>query len=257
MDTQLEHNTPIVSSQTSWLSMDSTQAIYGSTGGHHLQPQEHNHFTESYLSANENVVVVAAEDDGGGGDRFESEASVIARLQAKLEAARTKQLSLEKENHCLQNRVQDLEKELEEVKGKLAKGANAHELSFRAIRNQLAATIKCFSSPSSSSSSKDLKNGGNKRRKRKHSENEPAPSSSSSGITRVVFVHKCDECDVFSTKSDVSLILHKMNHAIAEKQYRLEVGSFTTRTANTSDIYECPVCVEGPKMTLHEVYLHL
>lgn len=227
--------------------MDSNQVIYNSKDGHHQK--QHNQFYKSYLNTNKSAIAVVDED----GNRFDSEASLIAKLQVKLDEEHVKQLTLEKENHTLKIRVQELEKELEDAKTKLIKGVDVHEFSFRAIRNQLAATIDCLSS---TSSPKQLKNKNNKKPKRKHIvENEQGASTS--GITRLVFIHKCDECDVFSTKSDASMILHKINHAIVEEQDRFQVDSFTTRKPNTKDIYKCPVCVDEHKMTLHQVYFHI
>ena len=81
-------------------------------------------------------------------------------------------------------------------------------------------------------------------------------TSSRRAPPRLEFDHHCDECS-FHSKSDVSLILHKMNHSIVDQQYVLSATSFTTRNSNSKNIYNCPACDSGSSLTRHEVYRHI
>jgi hypothetical protein len=66
--------------------------------------------------------------------------------------------------------------------------------------------------------------------------------------------HTCDSCQ-FRTKSQVSLLLHKVNHGLTQKHLQLPTTIFTTKNNNNSFLYRCPAC-EG-KFTRHEVYSHI
>lgn len=69
-------------------------------------------------------------------------------------------------------------------------------------------------------------------------------------------IHTCDECN-FETKSEVSVILHKLNHKVTSQALLLPTNSFTTRSTNSKSEYICPCCDEGVKLTRHEVYRHI
>jgi hypothetical protein len=64
----------------------------------------------------------------------------------------------------------------------------------------------------------------------------------------------CDTCQ-FRTKSEVSLLLHKVNHGLTQKHLQLPTTIFTTKNNNSSFLYKCPAC-DG-KFTRHEVYSHI
>ncbi|CAG2111512.1 unnamed protein product [Medioppia subpectinata] len=64
----------------------------------------------------------------------------------------------------------------------------------------------------------------------------------------------CDTCQ-FRSKSQVSLLLHQVNHGLTQKHLQLPTTIFTTKNNNNSFLYRCPQC-EG-KFTRHEVYSHI
>ena len=67
--------------------------------------------------------------------------------------------------------------------------------------------------------------------------------------------HVCDSCQ-FRTKSEVSLLLHKVNHGLTQKNLQLPTTIFTTKNnTNHSFLYRCPAC-DG-KFTRHEIYSHI
>lgn len=79
--------------------------------------------------------------------------------------------------------------------------------------------------------------------------------SSGNKVVRVNGEHVCDSCQ-FRTKSEVSLLLHKVNHGLTQKNLQLPTTIFTTKNnTNQSFLYRCPAC-DG-KFTKHEVYSHI
>ena len=68
----------------------------------------------------------------------------------------------------------------------------------------------------------------------------------------------CDKCD-FKTKSEVSLILHTINHKLSHPNQRrliLHPNMFSSRNPNSSYLYMCPIC-EGTALTRNEIYPHI
>ena len=79
--------------------------------------------------------------------------------------------------------------------------------------------------------------------------------STANRVIRVNGEHVCDSCQ-FRTKSEVSLLLHKVNHGLTQKNLQLPTTIFTTKNnMNQSFLYRCPAC-DG-KFTRHEVYSHI
>ncbi|XP_054164794.1 zinc finger protein 407-like [Oppia nitens] len=64
----------------------------------------------------------------------------------------------------------------------------------------------------------------------------------------------CHTCQ-FRSKSQVSLLLHQVNHGLTQKHLQLPTTIFTTKNNNNSFLYRCPAC-DG-KFTRHEVYSHI
>ncbi|XP_054164500.1 transcriptional repressor CTCFL-like [Oppia nitens] len=68
----------------------------------------------------------------------------------------------------------------------------------------------------------------------------------------------CDKCD-FKTKSEVSLILHTINHKLSHPNQRrliLHPNMFSNRNPNNSYLYMCPIC-DGTALTRNEIYPHI
>ena len=81
------------------------------------------------------------------------------------------------------------------------------------------------------------------------------PFSGTGKAVRVNGEHVCEGCQ-FRTKSEVSLLLHKVNHGLTQKNLQLPTTIFTTKNnTNHSFLYRCPAC-DG-KFTRHEVYSHI
>lgn len=69
---------------------------------------------------------------------------------------------------------------------------------------------------------------------------------------------ECDKCD-FRTRSEVSLILHTINHKLSHPNQRrliLHPNMFSSRNPNSSYLYMCPIC-EGTALTRNEIYPHI
>ncbi|CAG2162957.1 unnamed protein product [Oppiella nova] len=79
---------------------------------------------------------------------------------------------------------------------------------------------------------------------------------------------ECDKCD-FKTRSEVSLILHTINHKLSHPNQRrliLHPNMFSSRNPNSSYLYMCPICdghitgflsLNGSALTRNEIYPHI
>lgn len=159
-----------------------------------------------------------------------SSLALIEHLQINLRQEQERRLELEKEVSNLQKRTAELERLVAEKSEALARSADVQEAQLASIKHRLMRTVRHVTGASSCD-----------------------PRSSSE---RVQFVHQCDQCQ-FATRSEVSLILHKINHGIREQHFSLSTQHFTTRNSNSKSIYDCPACDEGASLTRHEVYRHI
>ena len=183
-----------------------------------------------YSLANQSLGVTNNTEQTGGG--FCSNlASVIEHLQFSLRQEQERRLELEKEVSSLRKKSADLERLLLEKNDIVVKTTNLQEVQFTTIKQRLLRTLKNVTS-----------NGW--------------LDTGTSAFKKIEFLHQCDQCQ-YRTRSEVSLILHKMNHCINEQQYYLSTHYFTTRNSNSKSIYECPACDTGTKLTRHEVYRHI
>lgn len=162
--------------------------------------------------------------DGANADENE----VLQSLQQQLQQEQQIRLQLEQDLQEEKKKNEELESKLRQVEALSTQAKRQHEGQLKRIKHEL---IK----------GDPFEQGGRKK-------NVPVK------ITEPV--HTCDEC-TFDTKSEVSIILHKMNHNIQQKQFILSTTCFTTRNTNSKNTYACPACDDAPKLTRHEVYRHI
>lgn len=178
-----------------------------------------------------------------------------------LRKEREENVKLEREVLNLRKLVGQLEKEIKYKDELLAKSGQMHKVELESLNKQLSETLELFVDSEQKLTPSTPATSG----QRRGSFVAPDPVSSqplarrtrsSVRKSRIQFVHQCDECS-FETKSDVSVILHKMNHAIPDEPNKLAYTSFTTRNFNSKAIYNCPACDAGVNLTRHEVYRHV
>ncbi len=180
---------------------------------------------------------------------------VLEQLQTAMNRENDRSSELEKELASCKKRLRDLEAQLQAKDDRLIKGDDLHHTHLRTVKDKLlqclrlmnpraAAEAAAASSSTFTPAPGDVDSLG------------AAAAAAASTPTRIIFEHRCDECN-FRSKSDVSLILHKMNHSIVEQQFVLSTTAFTTRNSNTKAIYNCPACDSGANLTRHEVYRHI
>lgn len=176
---------------------------------------------------------------------------VLEQLQTAMNRENDRSSDLEKELASCKKRLRDLEAQLQAKDERLAKGDDLHHTHLRTVKDKLLQCLglmnpKAAAEAAAASSSTTFTQG----------DAESLGTAGPSTPAKVVFEHRCDECN-FRSKSDVSLILHKMNHSIVEQQFVLSTSAFTTRNSNTKAIYHCPACDSGANLTRHEVYRHI
>ncbi|KAH9407615.1 hypothetical protein TYRP_012437 [Tyrophagus putrescentiae] len=163
---------------------------------------------------------------------------VLEQLQTAMNRENDRSSELEKELASCKKRLRDLEAQLQAKDDRLIKGDDLHHTHLRTVKDKLlqclrlmnpraAAEAAAASSSTFTPAPGDVDSLG------------AAAAAAASTPTRIIFEHRCDECN-FRSKSDVSLILHKMNHSIVEQQFVLSTTAFTTRNSNTKAIYNCP-----------------
>lgn len=155
--------------------------------------------------------------------------AMIEHLQQTLRKEQTRRIELEKELSNLKIKYSDLQRKFFEQQDEKEKNAEFQQNQLENIKQRLYNTLRA-TYEDNFFISKDI----NK---------------------KIDYIHECDEC-TFKTKSNVSLILHKMNHKIKELQYQLSTSSFTTRNSNSKSIYKCSACDTGD-LTRHQVYRHI
>jgi hypothetical protein len=175
----------------------------------------------------ETIYIQVQQSNSFDGQTTDVEA-VVQQLQQQLHDEQQHRLQLEQELQLEREKCSELESKLRSQQNLTTQSKAQHEIQLKRLKQEL---IK--SDPSEQGSTR-------KRTVTKISE----PT------------HTCDECP-FDTKSEVSIILHKMNHGIAQKQFILSTTCFTTRNTNSKNTYSCPACDEAPKLTRHEVYRHI
>lgn len=164
-----------------------------------------------------------------------SSLAVIDHLQSALRHEQERRAEMEKELAVYKKRVHELETVMATKDERLTRGSELHQAQLQSIRARVRQSLKYATATKSQSFLK--------------SEGSVKPK-------QIEFDHRCDEC-TFHSKSDVSLILHKINHSLVEQQHVLSATSFTTRNQNSKNIYTCPACNSANKMTRHEVYRHI
>ena len=184
--------------------------------------------------------------------------AVIDQLQASLRYENERRLELEKELTILRKRCRDLEQSIFGKEEKLVHGTSLNQAYLLSIKSKLLRTLKNVSGFNSSTNTTITATPSAAAILQKNSANQGADLDviEIEMPRRIQFDHRCDECS-FHSKSDVSLILHKMNHSIVEQQYVLSTTSFTTRNSNSKNVYICPACDQGINLTRHEVYRHI
>lgn len=152
---------------------------------------------------------------------------VTAHLQQQLHQEQTHRLQLENELHMEKERYAQLERQLRQQQNLINQVKQQQEVQLRKFKDELV-------------KGEPLDEPGKRVR----------PSTKISEP-----IHICDECP-WETKSEVSLILHKLNHAITIRNHLLSTNSFTTRNTNSKSTYCCPAC-DATSLTRHEVYRHI
>ncbi|KAI2806688.1 hypothetical protein BLOT_008645 [Blomia tropicalis] len=130
--------------------------------------------------------------------------TVMEHLQSSLKIEHQRRLEVEKELANLKKRVIELEKQIAAKDERLNHSTEMHGAHLRSIkcriqRSLATATNICGLEFENVDEHDDI---------------------DEQGIKKIEFDHHCDDCS-FHSKSDVSLILHKMNHSIVEQQYVL------------------------------------
>lgn len=161
--------------------------------------------------------------DGSSGE----DGDIIQQLQQQIAQEQQQRLQLEQELQVEREKNVELENKLRQQQELLIQAKQQHEGQLKRLKHELLKG--------------DPFEGGSRKRTATKIQ-EPT--------------HTCDECP-FDTKSEVSIILHKMNHGISQKQFILSTQSFTTRNTNSKNTYTCPACDEAPNLTRHEVYRHI
>lgn len=154
--------------------------------------------------------------------------SVVQHLQQQLQNEQQERVRLEQELKTIQEKNNELETKLRAQQTLTNQSKSQHEIQLKRLKQEL---VKA-----------DPTEQGSARKRHIQKISEPT--------------HTCDECP-FDTKSEVSIILHKMNHGISQKQFVLSTTCFTTRNTNSKNTYSCPACDDAPRLTRHEVYRHI
>jgi rubrerythrin len=161
-------------------------------------------------------------------DGNNTDADVVQQLQQQLHQETQHRVQLEQELQAEREKNAELEAKLRQHSNLSSQAKLQHEAQLKRLKQEL---VKA-----------DPSEQGLTRKRTVTKISEPT--------------HTCDECP-FDTKSEVSIILHKMNHGIAQKQFILSTACFTTRNTNSKNTYSCPACDDAPKLTRHEVYRHI
>ncbi|CAG2107903.1 unnamed protein product [Medioppia subpectinata] len=154
--------------------------------------------------------------------------TVVQQLQQQLHDEQQQRLQLEQELHTFREKNAELEAKLRTQHNLNNQSKGQHENQLKRLKQELTKG--------------DATEHGSARKRTITKISEPT--------------HTCDECP-FDTRSEVSIILHKMNHGIAQKQFVLSTTCFTTRNTNSKNTYSCPACDDAPRLTRHEVYRHI
>lgn len=177
---------------------------------------------------------------------------VMEHLQSAIHRENDRTSDLEKELASCKKRLRDLEAQLQNKNDHISKGDALHQTHLRTVKDKLLQCLRLMNPSAAAAavapSTTLLPGNGDLV--------ETAIVAPRATSSKVVFEHRCDECN-FRSKSVVSLILHKINHSIVEQQYLLSSTAFTTRNSNSKAIYNCPACDEGTNLTRHEVYRHI
>jgi chromosome segregation ATPase len=175
----------------------------------------------------ETIYIQVQQSNSFDGQSSDVEA-VVQQLQQQLHDEQQHRVQLEQELQLEREKNADLEAKLRSQQSLSTQSKAQHEIQLKRLKQEL---VKA-----------DQSEQGSARKRTITKISEPT--------------HTCDECP-FDTKSEVSIILHKMNHGIAQKQFILSTTCFTTRNTNSKNTYSCPACDEAPKLTRHEVYRHI
>ncbi|XP_054164498.1 zinc finger protein 407-like [Oppia nitens] len=154
--------------------------------------------------------------------------TAVQQLQQQVHEEQQQRVQLEQELQVLREKNTELENKLRQQQTLSSQAKGLHENQLKRLKQELVKG--------------DVTEQGTTRKRTITKISEPA--------------HTCDEC-AFDTKSEVSIILHKMNHGITQKQFVLSTTCFTTRNTNSKNTYSCPACDDAPRLTRHEVYRHI
>ncbi|CAG2180998.1 unnamed protein product, partial [Oppiella nova] len=154
--------------------------------------------------------------------------AVVQQLQQQLHEEQQQRVQLEQELQTFRDKNSELETKLRAQQNLTTQSKGQHEIQLKRLKQELTKG--------------DQTEQGSARKRTITKISEPT--------------HTCDECP-FDTKSEVSIILHKMNHGITQKQFVLSTTCFTTRNTNSKNTYACPACDDAPRLTRHEVYRHI
>lgn len=164
-----------------------------------------------------------------------SSVALIDHLQQSLQQEQARRIEIEKELISLKQKYMELQREVTETKALQENSLSMQRTHLESIKKRLINTLNMAIDSNNQS----------------HELTTDPPK-----LQRLIeYIHECDECQ-FKTKSNVSLILHKMNHQITDHHYMLSTTSFTTRNSNSKSIYKCSAC-DTDKLTRHQVYRHI
>ena len=185
------------------------------------------HPTHGSHPSAETIYIQVQQSNSFDGQNTDLEA-VVQQLQQQLQDEQQNRVRLEQELQTIRDKNTELETKLRAQQNLTNQSKTQHEIQLKRLKQEL---LKA-----------DPVEQGNARKRHIQKISEPS--------------HTCDECP-FDTKSEVSIILHKMNHGIAQKQFVLSTTCFTTRNTNSKNTYSCPACDDAPRLTRHEVYRHI
>lgn len=190
-------------------------------------PTHGSHVGGSHPSAGETIYIQVQQSNSFDGQNTDMD-GVVQQLQQQLHEEQQNRIQLEQELQSIREKNNELETKLRAQQSLTNASKSQHEIQLKRLKQEL---IK----------SDPTEQGSNRKRT----------------VTKISEpTHTCDECP-FDTKSEVSIILHKMNHGIGQKQFVLSTTCFTTRNTNSKNTYSCPACDDAPRLTRHEVYRHI
>ncbi|OTF73032.1 hypothetical protein BLA29_000832, partial [Euroglyphus maynei] len=162
--------------------------------------------------------------------------ALIEHLQQLLQQEQARRIETEKELNCLKQKYMELQREINETKALQKNSLSMQCNHLESIKKRLINTLNMAIDSNDHHQSHKL-------------------LGTNQSQYQIEYIHECDECQ-FKTKSNVSLILHKMNHQITDQHYILSTTSFTTRNSNSKSIYKCSAC-DTDQLTRHQVYRHI